>query len=437
MHSYILGNCDSTSISTVYPCIDGYSMTKEDKSSYCPNWRQVSLNCRDSGYIPKAWSYVDSSAIWGIPVSAIYQTYSGGGYFFLLDKEREQSLRQIEDAQNSNWIDRQTRAVITEFTLYNPNTNIFINAVLVLEFLEQGFAVPDVHMRPFTKSMAFNECPSSLQASFAVFVIYIIVLLVDLVHQLITNWRNVMNGVWFWVDVFLVIVCMSSIVMFIIRKSKSDKAEKMFYDQQYTGENGFINYYQIIVLNFIIQVLVGIISFVVILRILRVFEYSKKLSSFWGVIANSSRPLLGFFVIFAVALCAFAFLVYLLFGRSVYDFRNIAIVFGSLANTLIGKNDIVVLLNVSPVFAMLFFFTYGCFVTFILLNIFAAILNETIDYVKKDVQGADDVFGVGDYTMSAVKDFFSLAKDLIKKKRMDYQLHETGKGMYGNDPFAS
>lgn len=405
-------------------------MAWEDKGLYCPKWLQSS-SCGDSGYIPEAWSYVDSSAIWGIPMSAVYQTYSGGGYYFLLDEEREQSLRQIQDAQNNNWIDRQTRAVLTEFTLYNPNTNIFINAVLVLEFLEQGFAVPDVHLRPFTKSMAFNECSSSLQASFAVFVIYIIVLFVDLVHQIITNCRNVIKSFWFWVDVFLDITCISSIVVFIIRKSKSDRAEKMFFDQQYSGENGFINYYQIIVLNLTIQLLVGFISFIAILRILRAFEYSKRLSAFWRVISHSARPLLGFFIVFAVALCAFGSLVYLLFGRSVYSFRNMATVFGSLANTLIGKNNIVILLNVSPVFAMFFYFTYGCFVTFILLNIFAAILNETIDSVKKDAQGDGDVFGIGDYTMSAVKDFMALAKNILKKKRND-ENEETGNSMYRN-----
>lgn len=387
---------------------------EEDKEQYCPNWKRGS--CSYTGYIPDAWSYVDSSTIWGLPISAVYNTYSGGGYFFLLDEERSQALRQINDAKESNWIDRYTRAVITEFTLYNPNSDMFLNAALVLEVLEHGFAIPDSLLQPFTKSLEFDQCSVSLQASFAIFFIYIIILFLDIVHQLITNCKNVVKTVWLWVDIIFGLAAVSSIILFIVRKGVSDKAVKMFYDQKYTGENEFINFYQIIVLNIVIQVLLGFISFMAILRVLRAFEYSKKLSAFWVVIASSARPLLGFFVIFVITLCAFASLVYLLFGKHVFTFRNIAIVFGSLANTLIGKNDVKILTSISPLFALVFYFTYGCSVSFLLLNVFAAILNETIDRVKRKAKQTE-IFGIGDYTLSVAKDIVSLI--LPAKRRIN------------------
>lgn len=284
---------------------------------------------------------------------------------------------------------------------------MFLNVVLVLEVLEHGFAIPDSHLRPFTKSLEFDQCSVSLQASFAIFFIYIIVLFVDIVHQLITNCKNVVRTVWLWVDIIFGLASVSSIILFIVRKGISDKAVKMFYDQTYTGENQFINFYQIIVLNIVIQVLLGFISFMAILRVLRAFEYSKKLSAFWVVIANSARPLLGFFVIFVITLCAFASLVYLLFGKHVFSFRNMQNVFGSLANTLIGKNDVKILTSISPLFALVFYFTYGCSVSFLLLNVFAAILNETIDRVKRDAKQSD-IFGIGDYILSVAKDIVSI-----------------------------
>ncbi|XP_061186196.1 polycystin-2-like [Saccostrea echinata] len=409
--------CKSTLVSTIYPCIDSYELTGEDKGTYCPKWQQRRPDCSDSGFIPQAWSYIDSSAIFGTPVSAVYNTYSGGGYFFLLDEERAQSERQVQNAKDNNWIDRHTRAVMTEFTLYNPNINTFINAVLVLEFLEQGFAMPCIHLRPFTRSLKFQECRTSLQASFVLFVVYFIFLFVDIVNQLITDCRNVIQRVWFWVDVLFALTSACSIVLFIIRKNISDKTEKMFYDQQYTGENNFINYYQIVVLNSAIQVVLGVISFIAFLRISRAFEYSKRLSVFWRVISNSARPLLGFFIVFGITLCAFASMIYLRFGKFVNSFRNMATVFGSLANTLIGKNNVVILMNASPVFALFFYFTYGVSVIFLLLNIFAAILNETIDIVKNRNKRAGHVFGISDYTLASVKDIISLISTAVSRSK--------------------
>ncbi|XP_062620648.1 uncharacterized protein LOC134282235 [Saccostrea cucullata] len=418
--------CDSTVVSTVYPCINSYILAAEEKGTYCPRWQQWRPDCSDSGFIPEAWSYIDSSVIFGTPVSAEYNTYSGGGYFFLLDEERDQSKRQVQDAKDNNWIDRHTRAVLTEFTLYNPNTNMFINAVLVLEFLEQGFAMPYIHLRPFTRSLTFNECPTSLQTSLALFVLYFIFISVDIVAQLITNCRSVIKRAWFWVEVLFAMISACCMILFVVRKSISDKTEKMFYDQQYTGENNFINYYQIIVLNIAIQFVLGIISFFAFLKISRAFQYTKTFSVFWRVIYKSSSPLLGFSVVFGITLCAFASMIYILFGKSVYSFRNIASVFGSLANTLVGRNNVGILMNVSPVFAMFFYFTYGVTVIFLLLNIFAAILNETIDIVKMKNRSAEHVFGIGDYTRASLKNIIILISTTVsgsKEKKKDEILY--------------
>ena len=134
-------------------------------------------------------------------------------------------------------------------------------------------------------------------------------------------------------------------------------------------------------------------------------------------------------------MCAFASLVYLLFGKYLYTFRNLTIVFGSLANTLIGKNDIVVLFNVSPFFAMLFCFAYGCTFTFLLLNIFAAILNETISQVKKDANEAD-IFGIGDYTLSLLKSFRTTLNPM-KIKRVTTAKEQPDKGIKSKDTFSN
>ena len=42
---------------------------------------------------------------------------------------------------NHSWIDHQTRAVFAEFTVYNPNINLFTSVQLLTEFPPVGAAV--------------------------------------------------------------------------------------------------------------------------------------------------------------------------------------------------------------------------------------------------------------------------------------------------------
>lgn len=57
---------------------------------------------------------------WGI-----VSYYPGGGYIVDLSNTTNESHKIIEHLKNTIWIDRGTRAVIIEFTVYNANINMF------------------------------------------------------------------------------------------------------------------------------------------------------------------------------------------------------------------------------------------------------------------------------------------------------------------------
>lgn len=50
----------------------------------------------------------------------------------------------VQEMKQYLWIDRQTRAVILEFTVYCPNVNRFVYVTLLAEFPETGGVVPFV-----------------------------------------------------------------------------------------------------------------------------------------------------------------------------------------------------------------------------------------------------------------------------------------------------
>jgi len=72
-----------------------------------------------------AWNYqteeeLDGSSHWGFMA-----TYGGGGYVQNLGLKKSESLAVIDELMQNLWLDRGTRAVFVDFTVYNANINLF------------------------------------------------------------------------------------------------------------------------------------------------------------------------------------------------------------------------------------------------------------------------------------------------------------------------
>ena len=61
----------------------------------------------------------------GSSLSGIIGSYGGGGFVPDLATTKEESASIISFLQENNWLDRGTRAVFLDFTVYNANINLF------------------------------------------------------------------------------------------------------------------------------------------------------------------------------------------------------------------------------------------------------------------------------------------------------------------------
>lgn len=65
-------------------------------------------------------SQLNGTSFWGQ-----LAVYSGGGYVQVLGATRNESAAIIANLMQNLWIDRGTRAVFLDFTVYNANINLF------------------------------------------------------------------------------------------------------------------------------------------------------------------------------------------------------------------------------------------------------------------------------------------------------------------------
>ena len=86
----------------------------------------------------------------GLPYSGIQATYGGGGYVADLGTSAYRANKQLNLLRNASWVDRYTRAVFLEFTLYNPNINLFAYVNYLFEMPATGGVLP------FERVMSFQ-----------------------------------------------------------------------------------------------------------------------------------------------------------------------------------------------------------------------------------------------------------------------------------------
>lgn len=72
-----------------------------------------------------SWVYTPESEMNGSSYWGQVSNYGGGGYYQDLSRTREESAVQLRFLKDHLWLDRGTRAVFLDFSVYNGNINLF------------------------------------------------------------------------------------------------------------------------------------------------------------------------------------------------------------------------------------------------------------------------------------------------------------------------
>lgn len=71
------------------------------------------------------WVYATETEVNGSSYWGQVSTYGGGGYYQDLSRTKEESMVQLQFLKEHLWLDRGTRAVFLDFSVYNGNINLF------------------------------------------------------------------------------------------------------------------------------------------------------------------------------------------------------------------------------------------------------------------------------------------------------------------------
>lgn len=369
-------------------CHDSYSRKVEDTDfwdSQTGSFDRFSWSC------PENWEYSKDEDLGSFDSWGRFAVYHGGGYLANLGYNKLAARRVINDLVENNWIDSRTRAVIVEFSLLNPSTNIISVMSYFYEILPSGFSgtFKSYGMLPLasTDSQAHNAYLFFVLL-FGVFLLcYFIIECIKLFRHKCSYFKSL----WNWMGVFQIFTASLALIFQAI---KSQRVAKTLGKLK---ENPFIpvSFHQALFWSEAETVALCITSAIATLRLLKCFHFNHQVIKLSSFMRSHLPSLVSFFVIFCVLSTGYALSGMIAFGSENVLFSSFGKAFISQFLTIIGNNELIQEIEgcgiiMGRLFLVGFVFTTVIFIT----NMFVAVLNDSysnsyLDQEKEELEIAE------------------------------------------------
>ena len=413
---FVSESCTNSPFPTVN-CYKKYYETTEETDSYCIGWKDGPCNADEKIYnfTSDAWTFTSAFDIWGMPISGYYTTYGGGGYIAKLSVNRQVSVAVVEELFRNSWVDRQTRAVLFEFTLYCLNANIFTYNMFMVEFPETGGAIPFYMILPMRVFLHQGPLGLYTLACEVLFVLYLIILTVMMIIQIYQQKKDFFKQGWQVFDMIFIILGYVAIIMNIIQIVFTDISLDTFREDK----KAFVNFYHLALWNTILVLLIGLLVFMATIRMLNILGYNKRIGAVAKVFTKAASDLLWFGLFFSYVFLCYAAFGFLLFGWKLKSYKNIFKTMSTLFISMIGKSRFTEIEETDPVFSKVYFMCFIFFVVYMILTMFLAVLSKAIDQVHEDTK-RDKSEEMVDYCIKKLKGLLSYGSGAKKSAGTKY-----------------
>ncbi|PWA30714.1 hypothetical protein CCH79_00009178 [Gambusia affinis] len=337
----------------VQDCYNMYTPSNEDTAPFGPK--------NGTAWVYTTESEMNSSSHWG-QVSK----YGGGGYYQDLSRTKEESSNRLQFLKDHLWLDRGTRAVFLDFSVYNGNINLFCIARLLVEFPATGGAVTSWHfqtVRLIRYVSSWDYFVGVCEVAFCLFILYYVV---EEVLEIHIHRLHYFKSMWNCLDVLIVALSVVAIIMNITRTAMARNLLSGLLEN-YTAHPSFE---PLASLQVQFNNLAAVIVFFSWVKLFKFINFNKTMSQLSTTMSRCAKDLTGFAIMFFIIFLAYAQLAYLVFGTQVNDFSTFQASIFTQFRIILGDFDFSEIKESNPVLGP---------------NMFLAIINDTYSEVKADM----------------------------------------------------
>ena len=390
-------------------CYFDFSFLNEDKSNYDINWTKENTSTNKLNESFKYNNYLNNYNIY----FGRYNTYlNGNGYIYniSLNSSLEDSLNDLINLEQLNWINHETRLVLIEFNLFNPNINLFMNIQLIFEILTTGLVLPKINLIPISLWSTNKEFFITL--CFILYLVIIVILMINELNELKKLKLMYFKQFWIYINWILFILSWISLPLYLYKLY-----EMHLILEKYKIKNSSINLNILSQANQVLLNVLSICSFITTIKLIQLLRLSKRLNYLLIVMKKSMKDLTYFSFVFFATFFSYVQLFYLFYyNKSKYYSTMISAMETSLTMVL-GKNSIPYK-ETGIYFGMILYVFFNLVITIILINIIITVISENMKIQKEDKSKQN-------YLITYLKEKFNFKKKKSEKYIEKYDEFES------------
>lgn len=369
-------------------CYGAYSEKNEEKTRYNkPGWVSPENSTKKdelNRLCPKPWRYQEPGETYAMPKWGQFSRYSGGGFVVDLGYDSQTGLDIIETLQRHRWLDRQSRAVILELSIFNPPTNLIAVATYFYEIQPSGYSVPFEMIEIISLYFEETGLRQFYLVCILIFIIFVSLFVGRISYRVCELRSRFFKSFWNWVEIFEVVLSVLAVIMNIVRSAKAFSIVRKLNKNVYAN----FSFQVVIVWTEAENGVLGILAFVVTLKLLRLIRFNAHVTIFWRTLKTSTKLLPPFMAIFAIGFTAFLFFGKLIFGTGSEKYSSFLKAIYFQFQLVLGRvkaRSIQELSDANRYFGRIFAASLLLSLTIVFMNFFISAINEAISEAKISV----------------------------------------------------
>lgn len=402
-------------------CTDQLGVFNVEKGVFGTHWTALDQSLQTNPLLSNVYSafqYTHSMDIDSYPYSGVYTTYAGGGYVYKMLGSESELTGNLSLLESMGWLDRQSRALFVEFSLFNPSINLFAYCNVLFEILANGEIIPQIRISPFTLYQ-FNQSFSSLTiACDIIYLVYICYFMFKEIREMFKLKGQYFKRFWSYVEWIIIGFSWASLAMYMYRLYSSEKIGSKIKSNNPSAPT----FIQLQLTTYWNDALGNCLAFCACLgtiKFLKLLRFNKRIAMFIMAMKTIVKELVSFMLLFMIVYLAFVQLMFLTLNEATIGFSTFVKAMETCFAIILGNFQVAPILEANSILGPLYFAVYNIAIIFILLNIFLTIVNDAFAKVRAEVGNSEkDELDVVGYLATEIRNLLPFSGQVEPEEQM-------------------
>ncbi|CAH0484985.1 unnamed protein product [Peronospora farinosa] len=316
--------------------------------------------------------------------------YGHGGYVVYLPRDNHTAATALVKQLQSDFIQDDTRYMVSTFAFYNAPSNIFSHVQGLFEMSNTDYMEVTARIKSFRILASYKDTGDFLDANSLVIVLMIATLLLATreISDLRTyGLRKYVQSLWNVLDMVQLVLLVVFLTIWVLFIVEAENIRDDLYrvgdmdcsgpaEDQETARTCFIDIEQLAWLSRSVTNYAAVLGLVSVAIVFKYLRLNSRLNLLWRTLRFAAKDLLAFVIIFFTIFFGFAVMGFLTFGRAVQQYHSLSVSLTSCFQMLLGAFDYEEIYTANPTMAAIFFFSFMISIYLICVNMFIAIMSE-------------------------------------------------------------